>query len=88
MKTKKNTLKLSATSFFVAFTIAFLLTSCGNDPFSKVETKNSVTKVGNVILFDDFDSWISQIKNGQIEDKSLKIKGIEIPGLYSQNESN
>jgi len=40
MKTKKNTLKLSDISLFVAFTIAFLLTSCGNDPFSKVETKN------------------------------------------------
>ena len=40
MKIKKNTLKISATSFFVAFTISFLLTSCGNDPFSKVETKN------------------------------------------------
>ena len=40
MKIKKNTLLNSATSFFVAFTVAFLLTSCGNDPFSKVETKN------------------------------------------------
>ena len=40
MNIKKNTLKSSAISFFVAFTIAFLLTSCGNDPFSKVETKN------------------------------------------------
>ena len=40
MKIKKNTFKISAASFFVAFTISFLLTSCGNDPFSKVETKN------------------------------------------------
>ena len=40
MKSKKNTLITSTTSFFVVLTIAFLLTSCGNDPFSKVETKN------------------------------------------------
>ncbi|MDA9572899.1 DUF1573 domain-containing protein [Flavobacteriaceae bacterium] len=40
MNIQKNTLKSSAISFFVAFTITFLLTSCGNDPFSKVETKN------------------------------------------------
>jgi len=40
MKIKKNTLTATTKSFFVAFTIAFLLTSCGNDPFSKVETKN------------------------------------------------
>jgi uncharacterized membrane protein len=40
MKTKKNTLKTSVISSFLAFTVAFLLTSCGNDPFSKVETKN------------------------------------------------
>jgi uncharacterized membrane protein len=40
MNIQKNTLKSSAISFFVAFTIAFLFTSCGNDPFSKVETKN------------------------------------------------
>jgi uncharacterized membrane protein len=40
MKIKKNTLKTSAISFFLAFTVTFLLTSCGNDPFSKVETKN------------------------------------------------
>ena len=40
MKIKKNTLKSSVISFSVAFTIAFLLTSCGNDTFSKVETKN------------------------------------------------
>ena len=39
MKTKKNTLTATTTSFFVAFTIAFLLTSCGNDPFSKVESE-------------------------------------------------
>ena len=40
MKIQKNTLKSSAISFFLAFTITFLLTSCCNDPFSKVETKN------------------------------------------------
>ena len=40
MNIQKNTLKSSAISFFVTFTITFLLTSCGNDPFSKVETKN------------------------------------------------
>jgi hypothetical protein len=39
MRTKKNTLTATATSFFVAFTITLLLTSCGNDPFSKVESE-------------------------------------------------
>ncbi|MDC1321444.1 DUF1573 domain-containing protein [Flavobacteriaceae bacterium] len=40
MNIQKNTLKSSAISFFAAITITFLLNSCGNDPFSKVETKN------------------------------------------------
>ncbi|MDB9712303.1 DUF1573 domain-containing protein [Flavobacteriaceae bacterium] len=40
MKFKKNNLLPTSVSFFVAFTIAFILTSCGNDPFSKVESTN------------------------------------------------
>jgi len=38
------------------------------------ETENSVTKSGNVILYSDFDTWIAEIRNGQKEDKSQKIK--------------
>jgi len=38
------------------------------------ETMGSITKVGNVILFSDFDSWIAEMRDGQEEDKARGLK--------------
>lgn len=39
-----------------------------------IETKQSIRKIGNVTLFNDFDTWLSEMKNGQLEDKQLGVK--------------
>ena len=51
------------------------------------EIKDSKTKVGNVILFNDFDSWIEEMRDGQEEDKEhglKKRKPIEIPETHEE----
>jgi tetratricopeptide (TPR) repeat protein/uncharacterized tellurite resistance protein B-like protein len=43
-------------------------------PSSQNETENSITKSGNVILYNDFDTWMAEIRNGQKADSSQNIK--------------
>ncbi len=40
MKNTQNTIRLSLTSFLVAFTIAFFWTSCNSDPSKKIKAEN------------------------------------------------
>ena len=77
MKTKKNTLTATATSFFVAFTIAFLLTSCGNDPFSKGEA-SSQSDAGSTnfaeMTFDKTSHDFGTINNGAAQETIFSYK--------------
>ena len=70
MKTKINTLKLSDISFFIAFTITFLLTSCGNDPFGKVEKSDDIPKT--TIQFDKTSHDFGNINNGEKQQTTFK----------------
>ena len=40
MKIKQNSIRLLFTSFLLAFTIAFFLTSCNSDPSKKIKDEN------------------------------------------------
>jgi len=45
-----------------------------NNDVKRDETKGSKTKIGNILAFNDFDSWLSEMRNGQKEDKKLGLK--------------
>ncbi len=68
--TKYNTLKeklyerLSSVLEFAA------ITNVDDD----IEVKSITTK-GNVIFFDGFDGWIQEMRNGQVENKQLGLRG-------------
>ncbi len=51
-----------------------------------IETKNSIRKIGNVTLFNDFDSWITEMRIGQAEDKTLGLKKRAPQEISKKNE--
>jgi tetratricopeptide (TPR) repeat protein len=51
------------------------------------ELQDSKTVKGNVLLFSDFDSWISEMRKGQKENKNLGLKKRNLLNISIQDET-
>ena len=65
----------------IAMTFA-TITSIDDD----IEMNNSLRKIGNVVLFNDFDTWISEMRKGQEENKALGLKKREPKNISLKDE--
>jgi len=95
MKITKNNIKFSVTSFLVAFTIAFFLTSCNTDPSKKIKTENikstseRINNSGNLaeMNFSKSSHDFGEIYDGDIVETSFTFTNVGSADLIISNAS-
>ncbi len=95
MKNTQNTIRLSLTSFLVAFTIAFFWTSCNSDPSKKIKAENiksTTERINNSeelaeIEFNKSNHDFGEISDGDIVETSFSFTNIGSSNLIISNAS-